>query len=165
MQSNIKQIINICANYNVITPTQMRGVFVADSLLPPENNISIRNDFYKELDKIRTTSEKIIYIDAIITQFNNKMIGLLDNYPFVFQEYDELKKLQKKYNKDISQVGRPKEFDKLDSEKWFQELAKNPENQHKNGKPKKSILRELIRLKHKEKTGHLPSLKTIQRHI
>jgi len=67
-------------------------------------------------------------------------------------------------NNDV-QVGRPIDFEKGDSLRWFDDLKKQKEYQHKNGKPHKTRIREKIKELHEEKTGYKPSMKTIKRHV
>jgi hypothetical protein len=66
---------------------------------------------------------------------------------------------------DPIKPGRPTEFQKKDTLKWYNELSKKKEFQKQNGTPHKTKIIYEICERHKAKTGNEPSDKTIKAHL
>ena len=123
---------------------------------PTENNlIALEKEIMKRNKRI-TDAEKSYQGNDDITE------------TFIIMEKRKAKALQElldTFRNDKVQVGRPPDFPKVDSLRWFDQLKTQEDYQHKNGTPHKTKIRERIRELHQEKTGHEPSMKTIKRHV
>ncbi|HKK43876.1 MAG TPA: hypothetical protein VJ964_00015 [Balneolaceae bacterium] len=91
---------------------------------------------------------------------------MFDN--FIGKKLDKaLKSKNERGQKENIQVGRPEDFSKEKSLKWFNELKQQKEYQHDNGKPHKTRIREEIIKRHtRVEDGQTikPSMRQIRRH-
>lgn len=88
-----------------------------------------------------------------------EIAGRIREYEKQIQHYTN--KLEIEPNKP----GRPTEFDVKDSLKWYNELAKKKEFKKLNGTPHKAKIIDVIRIRHKKKTGAEPSIDSIKAHL
>lgn len=80
-------------------------------------------------------------------------------------KWRQLKDEEKKRIKgNPNQGGRPYDFDKHDTEKWFKELRNDPDYQRSKGRPNISKITQEIISRHHKKTGDKPSKDTIDNH-
>lgn len=130
----------------------------------------------RTIASIENKEEKKIYTGWLINQLSEKAQKYSDRKAY----YDKLEKslhkiydniessdfsTQEKINSTIENTGgRPADFEKEDTEKWFNELSKKPEYQHSDGKPFINIIVQEIIARHEKKTGIKPSESTIDSH-
>jgi hypothetical protein len=125
---------------------------------------------------IYNKEEKKIYTEWLINRLSGRVeknSSRKDYYKelkkAIFKIYDNLEHLdvntEEKLNSTIENTGgRPPDFEKSDTERWFKELKENPNYQRSKGKPYiKKIDQELIS-RHKKETGSAPSKGTMKDH-